>query len=90
MENAGFMFKDEFIDVTIDGIRLQLKEKFMSAKLGEQTIRSPIAGGTEVKEIVSSSKRGFAEVVVPTLPHGAFTPFEPLFSLIEAIISGEI
>jgi len=58
-----------------------------SRKIGEKIIKIPIEGGSAFKTIDDSTKKLFAELVVPKLPKESFAEFEVLFEIIEMIIA---
>ncbi|WP_164781916.1 AAA family ATPase [Mesorhizobium sp. M7A.F.Ca.MR.148.00.0.0] len=83
-----FLFADEYLDTVVDDRRLVLTPLMASRRLGSETVRVPLAGGTEVQAIDESSKIAFARIVVPQLPDEAFSAFDLVFKAVEAIISG--
>lgn len=82
-----FLFSDEHLQTIVDGVSLLLTPLVAYKKLGGQTLKIPLSGGTEVQTIEESSKTPFAKVVVPNLPDEAFKAFDSIFNAVELIIS---
>ncbi|TPN53067.1 AAA family ATPase [Mesorhizobium sp. B1-1-7] len=83
-----FLFADEYLTTVVDGRRLVLAPMTASRRLGSETVRVALDGGTEVQLIDEGSKMAFANTVVPQLPDEAFSAFDLVFKAVEAIISG--
>lgn len=82
-----YLFPDDVLEERIDGIGLKLVPMTASRKIGEKIIKIPIEGGSAFKTIDDSTKKLFAELVVPKLPKESFAEFEVLFEIIEMIIA---
>lgn len=84
-----FMFRDEHLDLEVDGKKLKRRPMVIVRTMGSAQIQLPIPGGTEVSEIIADTKMAFATVVVPKLPDEAFNAFDSLFTLLESIVDVE-
>jgi hypothetical protein len=64
--------------------QLEIQETVINTgvKLGRRSIKEP-----DLRQIVSDSKKVFAEGVVPKLSDQAFKNFEDLFSLIQDVMT---
>ena len=82
------LFSDAYISKEIMGKRLLLRPRIirqhvdnLALPLGETETTQP-----HHQQVVKDSKRAFAEIVVPTLPVGAFQPFRLIFELIASAL----
>lgn len=81
-----FMFKDEYLNKSVEGHRLVLRTKCASTMIGGTKIELPLEDLTHFKDI-NAGKVEFSDIIVPTLPPEAFEAFDAVFSLIESLIS---
>ena len=83
-----FYFSDEYLEYKVDGKGLELEYPHIELKLHGSGIDLGTKRATEtyLRQIKMSSKKHFAEKVVPTLPNEAFENFKLLFDKIEYAI----
>ena len=81
-----FYFDKEYLDVRIDGKGLELEAIPITQQFNGKTIEKTIPSELHFHQIKKSSKRFFAETIVPTLPEKAFNNFSLIFELIARIL----
>jgi hypothetical protein len=84
-----FLFSDACIAKTVDGKRLLTKPRRIHQHIDNLVLDFGATETTEThhRQIVTESKKAFAEVVVPTFTAEAFEPFNKLFALIQTAIT---
>lgn len=84
-----FMFDDETLATKVNGAGLETELMKRELKVGDMVVSPLTVDHLWARQVVSGTKKHFAENVVPALPDGAFTAFEPLFAKIEEIVASE-
>lgn len=82
-----FFFEKSDIDKRIDGKGLKLNPTILKSVFRDEVVEERTATELHFHEIDSSTKRFFAEKIVPTLPPESFVHFKLLFNCINEILS---
>ena len=80
-----FYFNDEYLETEVNGKRLVLKQRKIRRFIDSLALPLDEVASSEphLRQIEPSSKKHFAEHIVPTLPPKAFDAFRPLFELVQ-------
>lgn len=81
-----FYFEKADLDLKIDGKGLKLKANRSVAKFNGVQVEGPPLEALHFQSIDESTKKYFAEVIVPVLQEASFVHFRPLFEKIMKII----
>ena len=84
-----FMFEDSYLTTEVDGVKLKLNLKKLTARVGSQNVQQDLPDETHFKD-VGSGKKHFADVIVPSLPVEAFSAFDQVFNMIQAMIDDNL